>query len=244
MTLDSRELRHEREYFTAGASSHRVTERHAAGHDEQAFYAGADTANVAEPMKYCSACASPVVQRIPEGDDRPRYICQHCHIIHYQNPRVVVGCLASAGERVLLCRRAIEPQRGLWTLPAGFLENGESLLQGAVRETREEARADVREETLYRLFDMPRINQVYVFYRALLDNYDHKAGPESLETRLFREEDIPWSQLAFPTVTDLLTDYFRDRRRGEYPVRYSKLSPLWHRHTNQDIDWHQAAGRP
>ena len=155
-------------------------------------------------MKFCSACGNPVTQRVPEGDDRPRFVCDHCNIIHYQNPRVVVGCLPVAGSRVLLAKRAIEPQKGLWTLPAGFMENGETLLQGALRETWEEAQAKVVDEQLYRLFDIPHINQVYVFYRGNLDG-GYGVGPESLEVALFEEDEIPWAQLAFPIVTDLLT---------------------------------------
>ncbi len=177
-------------------------------------------------MKFCSECGAKVVQKIPEGDDRLRYVCESCSLIHYQNPRVVVGCLPTVGDKVLLCRRAIEPRLGCWTIPAGFMENGETMLEGALRETREEAAAKVKNEQLYRLFDIPRLNQIYVFYLGELDG-DYGVGPESLESGLFAEEDIPWDELAFPTVTDVLTEYFSDRRTGAYPLRVSQPGPKW-----------------
>ena len=177
-------------------------------------------------MNYCSDCGNKVVSIVPEGDDRLRFVCSVCNTIHYQNPRVVVGCLPVAGDRVLLCRRAIEPRLGYWTIPAGFMENGESMLEGALRETREEAAAKVKEVELYHLFDIPHINQIYVFYRGNLDG-DFGVGPESLESKLFSEDEIPWSELSFPVVTDVLTHFFKDRREGEYPIRSFQPSPLW-----------------
>jgi ADP-ribose pyrophosphatase YjhB (NUDIX family) len=180
-------------------------------------------------MKYCSDCGTEVVKKIPIDDDRLRYVCPQCEITHYQNPKVVVGCLPTSGKQVLLCRRAIEPRIGFWTIPAGFMENGETMLEGALRETREEAAAKVKGETLYRLFDIPHINQVYVLYLGELDG-DFGIGPETLESRLFSEDEIPWSELAFPIVTDVLTEYFEDRKTGEFPIRVSIPSPLWAKH--------------
>lgn len=182
-------------------------------------------------MNYCSECGKAVEHRIPEGDDRPRYVCDHCNIIHYQNPRVVVGCLITRQDKILLCRRAIEPRKNFWTIPAGFMENGETMLHGALRESMEEACAAVENEYLYRLFDIPRIHQVYVFYRGELRGDSYGVGPESLEVGLFEEGEIPWSELAFPVVTDILTEYLEDRKRGEYPVRISEPSSLWAEHT-------------
>lgn len=178
-------------------------------------------------MKFCSHCGHAVVNRIPSGDDRPRYICDHCGAIHYQNPRIIVGCLPVIDDRVLLCRRAIEPRRGFWTLPAGFMENGETTLEGALRETWEEARARIGQQMLYRMFDLPHINQVYMFYRGLLLGPQFAPGDESLEVDLFREQDIPWDDIAFPVVLDTLRDYFDDRRRGEFAVRISGVNPAW-----------------
>ncbi|WP_320837310.1 NUDIX hydrolase [Zhongshania sp.] len=177
-------------------------------------------------MNFCSNCGAKLIQQIPADDNRLRHVCPQCEVIHYVNPKVVVGCLPIAGDQVLLCRRAIAPRIGSWTIPAGFMENGETMLDGALRETLEEAAAKVKDEALYRLFDIPHINQVYVFYRGDLDG-DFGVGPESLESKLFSEADIPWSELAFPIVTDVLTEYFEDRKTGQYPIRVSTPSPLW-----------------
>ena len=172
-------------------------------------------------MKYCHHCASTLTMRIPEGDDKPRHVCDSCDSIFYLNPKNVVGTLPYHENRVLLCRRAIEPRKGRWTLPAGFMENGESSLEGAIRETREEAGAEliVSGESLYTLFNLPTINQVYMFFRAELHNLDFEAGPESLEVRLFEEQEIPWQEIAFPVVKSTLECYFRDREQQHFPVR-------------------------
>jgi ADP-ribose pyrophosphatase YjhB (NUDIX family) len=174
-------------------------------------------------MKFCSQCGNPVIQRIPEGDSRLRYVCEHCHTIHYQNPNIVAGCLPVWGEQVLLCRRAIEPRLGYWTLPAGFMENGETIEQAARRETVEEACATVGDLSLYMLIDVPHISQVHVFYRADLADLDFAAGIESLEVQLFDEADIPWSELAFHTVRRTLECFFADRQKQVYPVRTEAL---------------------
>ncbi len=144
-------------------------------------------------MKFCHHCASPVLLKVPAGDDKPRHICQDCDTIFYQNPKNVVGTLPVFEDRVLLCKRAIEPRLGLWTLPAGFMENGESSLEGAIRETVEEAGARIRvaQDSLYTLFNLPRINQVYMFFRAELLDLKFDPGFESLSVQMFREADIP-----------------------------------------------------
>lgn len=178
-------------------------------------------------MKFCSQCGSGLNSRIPEGDDRHRHVCDNCGIIHYQNPRVIVGCLPVHEGRILLCRRAIEPRKGYWTLPAGFMENGETTLEGAARETWEEARAEVDNQQLYRLFDIPHINQVYIFYRSGILNGSYGVGPESSEVEMFSEVDIPWEEIAFPVVVHTLKEYFLDRAKEDYPVRVSSLP---HRH--------------
>ncbi len=174
-------------------------------------------------MRFCSQCGQPVSQRIPEGDDRLRYVCDTCATVHYQNPRIVAGCLAVYQQQVLLCRRAIEPRRGFWTLPAGFMENGETTIEAALRETWEEARARVHAEQLYMLFNLPHINQVYMFFRAELSDLDFAAGEESLEVKLFDESEIPWEQLAFPTVGKTLRQFFVDRQQHNYPVHVQDI---------------------
>lgn len=174
-------------------------------------------------MKFCTSCGDAVVLKVPQGDDRERYVCERCDSIHYVNPRVIVGCLPVYSDRILLCRRAIEPRHGLWTLPAGFMENGETTPQGAARETWEEARARVTNMELYRIFDVPYISQVYMFYRCEVERGQFGVGPESLETALFRESDIPWDQLAFPVVRQTLQEYFEDVKTGHYPVKVSAV---------------------
>lgn len=175
-------------------------------------------------MKFCSSCGSSELGlRIPAGDTLPRYMCPACGEIHYQNPKVVVGCLPEFDDRILLCRRAIEPRYGFWTLPAGFLENGESITAGAVRETLEEASAGVEVGALYTVISLPYINQVYVMFRARLVDLDFGPGPESLEVRLFPEDEIPWERLAFRTITRTLRNFFVDRKLGAFPVHVSAL---------------------
>lgn len=177
-------------------------------------------------MNFCSHCASRVAFRIPEGDTLPRYICDACGRIHYENPRLVAGGIAEYEGRILLCRRAIEPRHGRWTLPAGFMELGESTVEAARRETMEEACAELECPQLFSLIDVPHIDQVHVFYRGTLIGGHHAAGPESLETCLFHESDIPWEDLAFRSVTMTLESYFSDRRRGSFGVHVRTLKPL------------------
>lgn len=180
-----------------------------------------------QAMKFCSSCGASVVLRVPEGDNRPRYICEHCQVIHYQNPKIVAGCIPVWQEKVLLCRRAIEPRYGLWTLPAGFMENGETTQQAALRETREEAQAKVTIEALYTLFNLPHIDQVYMLFRAKLCDLDFSPGEESLEVALFSEQEIPWETLAFPVMRETLRLYFSDRARGgEFPVHVGDIERL------------------
>ena len=175
-------------------------------------------------MKFCSECGSPRLEwRVPEGDTVPRDVCNACGTIHYRNPKLVVGCLATLDDQVLLCRRAIDPRKGLWTLPAGFMENGESLAAGAVRETLEEANARVDVGELYTVISLPQISQVYVMFRSRLLDRDFGPGPESLEVRLFREDQIPWEQIAFRTIARTLRRFFLDRRDGAFPLRVSTL---------------------
>ena len=170
-------------------------------------------------MSFCSQCGNPVAQRTLDGDTRPRYVCDHCHTVHYQNPKVICGCLPVWEDKVLLCRRAIEPRRGFWTLPAGFMENGETTPEAAARETLEEAAAPVDIGDLYAIFNIRHINQVYLMFRANLKEGVFGVGEESLECRLFTEEEIPWDEIAFPTIKRSLYYYFDDRKKGEYPFR-------------------------
>jgi ADP-ribose pyrophosphatase YjhB (NUDIX family) len=170
-------------------------------------------------MKFCNQCAAPVELAIPSGDTRERYVCGACATIHYQNPRIIAGCLPIWDQAVLLCRRAIDPRSGFWTLPAGFLENHETCEAGAARETWEEACTEVQVEGLYTVFSLPHISQVYLFFRAQLKDGSFGAGAETREARLFREHDVPWDELAFPVIRRTHEYYFADSPDGHYPVR-------------------------
>ena len=179
-------------------------------------------------MKFCPECGAPVELRIPPDDNRARHICTVCTTIHYQNPKMIVGAIPEWEDgRILLCRRAIEPRHGLWTLPAGFMENGETTPEAAARETLEEANAQVKIGDLYSMYNIPYINQVYLLFRARLLNLDFSPGVESLEVTLFAESDIPWDNLAFRAVSLTLKDYFSDRKAGGYKFHSGDLiSPM------------------
>lgn len=174
-------------------------------------------------MKFCSQCGASVELGIPDGDNRPRHICTTCGTIHYLNPRIIAGCLPVHGDRVLLCRRAIEPRLGYWTLPAGFMENGESTEDAARRETLEEACARVEIQSLYTLTSIIHVNQVQLIYLADLPEADYAPSEESLEVRLFSEEEIPWGELAFETIRQVLQLYFEDRKREQFPLRHVEI---------------------
>jgi ADP-ribose pyrophosphatase YjhB (NUDIX family) len=167
-------------------------------------------------MKFCSNCGAEVVRRVPPGDNLPRWVCERCGEIHYQNPKLVVGALPEFEGRLLLCRRAIEPRYGYWTLPAGFMENDETAGQAALRETLEEAGARIVLGAPFSLISVPYVNQVHLFYRARLLDLEFKPGEESLEVALYEEAQIPWKEIAFRTVAATLRHWFADRARGAF----------------------------
>lgn len=169
-------------------------------------------------MNFCPDCGAPMRFAVPEGDDRERSICTASGTIFYDNPRNIVGCIPQYEGRILLCRRAIEPRLGFWTLPAGFLELGETTAAGAARETREEACAEAEVDGLFSIIDIPEIGQVHLYYRAHLDTPEFAAGPESLDVALVAEADIPWRQLAFPTVYRTLELFCADRTAGHFQL--------------------------
>ncbi len=170
-------------------------------------------------MKYCPSCGALLRHAIPEGDDRPRHICDACDTIHYQNPKLIAGCIPVWEDRILLCRRAIEPRKGYWTLPAGFMEMGETIAQAAAREALEEADIDVMIGEVFTIFNLPHISQVYFFFLADMTSGHFSPGAESLETRLFTEMEIPWGELAFETVHRSLELFLADRQTGEFRMR-------------------------
>lgn len=174
-------------------------------------------------LNFCNQCGSTVSHKIPPDDNLPRYICDDCGNIHYQNPRIIAGCIAEWEDKILLCRRAIEPRHGLWTLPAGFMENQETTLEGACREAMEEANAKVIQSRLFCMFSIPHISQVYMMYLGQLKNGEAHAGPESLEVDLFTEANIPWDELAFPVITESLKLYYADKLDGKIQMHNGEI---------------------
>jgi ADP-ribose pyrophosphatase YjhB (NUDIX family) len=172
------------------------------------------------PSKFCRNCGTAVQMRLPDdGDTRERAVCPACGTVHYDNPLNVVGTVpvwGDDGAQVLLCKRNIEPRWGKWTLPAGFMELGETTAQGALRETDEEAGAQIEMGELFTLMNVPRVGQVHLFYRARLLSEHFNPGHETIEARLFREDEIPWDEIAFRTVRETLLHYFADRRNGRF----------------------------
>ena len=170
-------------------------------------------------MRFCSHCgSSKIVYKNPKGDKRPRHSCESCGAVFYENPKIVAGCIPVWKDSVLMCKRAIEPRYGLWTLPAGFMENGESTLQAAERETSEEACAKVKDSKLFALFNLPQINQVYMMFVSELVALDFSPGEETLECCLYEKQDIPWDSIAFPTITYSLKFFFEDRKSGAFKL--------------------------
>jgi ADP-ribose pyrophosphatase YjhB (NUDIX family) len=176
-------------------------------------------------MKYCSLCGGPVELRVPPDDNRKRHVCTACGEVHYQNPKLIVGAMPEWQGKILLCRRAIEPRHGLWTLPAGFMENGETTTEAATRETLEEANARIEIGDLYSMYSLPYINQVHLMFRARLLDLDFRPGQESLEVRLFSEADIPWDEIAFRPVRFSLEHYFSERPSGNFGFHLGELAP-------------------
>lgn len=176
-------------------------------------------------MKYCSHCGSTVQEAIPDGDDKVRYICQACNTIHYENPRMVAGTVPEWDGKILLCRRAINPARGKWTLPAGYLENGETVAACALRETREEACATLTGLSPYAMIDLPFIHQVYFMFRGHLVDGIFKPGLESLETKLFYPDELPWEEIAFGSIRVVLEKYCTDKKTSTFPFQILDYSP-------------------
>jgi len=167
-------------------------------------------------VKFCASCGGLLARRVPPGDSLPRFVCDGCGDIHYQNPKLVVGTVPEWEGRLLLCRRAIEPRYGYWTLPAGFMENDETAGEAAARETLEEAGARMALGAPFSLISVPRVNQVHLFYRGRLLDLEFKPGAESLEVALFEEARVPWKEIAFRTVGLTLRHWFADRARGAF----------------------------
>ncbi|MCK8600656.1 NUDIX hydrolase [Desulfoferrobacter suflitae] len=174
-------------------------------------------------MNFCSKCGAQVTLRIPPEDDRPRHVCDRCGTIHYENPKMVVGCIAEKNGQILLCRRAIQPGYGKWTLPAGYMENNETVYEGTRREAWEEAGATIQDLTPFALVNLSFISQVYLMFRARLVKTNFTSGGESLEIRLFEEAHIPWDQLAFPVIRETLRLYCADRPRGAFSFHVCDL---------------------
>ena len=176
-------------------------------------------------MNFCSQCGSTLTFTVPPGDHLPRFVCAACNTIHYQNPKLVAGCVAEWQGKILLCKRAIEPRAGFWTLPAGFMENGETTEAAAARETAEEALAEAVDLQPFALVNVPHVDQVHLMFRGVLKDGRHAPGPESLETKLVEEAEIPWAEIAFPSVRFTLERYLEDRRLGRFGFHIT----TWHK---------------
>lgn len=176
-------------------------------------------------MKYCGECGALTTLKVPTGDTLPRYVCQRCETIHYQNPKIVVGCIPEWEHQILLCKRAIEPRYGLWTFPAGFMENDETIEDAALRETQEEAQTAVTLTGLYTVFSIPHVSQVYMVFRGKMKEKKFGAGEESLEVELFDLDQIPWTEMAFQVIHETLRLYSQDRTTGQYPVHVGTIHP-------------------
>ncbi len=174
-------------------------------------------------MNYCSQCGSPVKLEIPADDDRLRHVCKACNAIHYQNPKLVVGCIPTWEDRILMCRRAIEPRKGYWTLPAGFLENGETAADGARRETFEETGTQVVDLAPYLMVDIVHVNQIYLMFRAALRALDFHPTRESSEVKLVEAIDIPWDDIAFEVIEKTLRYFLKDRTSGVFDFHIDKI---------------------
>ena len=174
-------------------------------------------------MKFCSECGQPVAVKVPEGDHLPRFVCTACDTIHNQNPRIIAGCVIETEGKILLCKRAIEPRLGYWTIPAGFMENGESVQNAAAREAIEEALAQVEIGSLLAIVNVLHAHQVHIMFRATLRNPAFGVGPESLETALYEEKDIPWPEIAFLSVEFALRRYLEDRRQGIERIHFQDI---------------------
>ncbi len=177
-------------------------------------------------MKFCSNCASPVSREIPPGDNLPRFVCHACDIVHYQNPNMVLGCVVDCDGRILLCKRSIEPRKGYWTIPAGFMENHETIEQAAIRETREEACATVELGSLLALVNVPHANQVHITFRSRLVDGQFAAGEETEQVDLFEPGEIPWDEIAFPSVSFALQRYLDDIATGRDQVHITRVDRL------------------
>jgi ADP-ribose pyrophosphatase YjhB (NUDIX family) len=174
-------------------------------------------------LNFCSNCGSPVETKIPPGDHLPRFVCTSCNMVHYKNPLLVLGCVPEWENKILLCKRAIEPRRGFWTVPAGFMENGETMQAAAARECHEEALATVEVGSLLAIVNVTRANQVHVMFRAKLLKPEFAPGPESLEVGLYEESEVPWADLAFASGEYALRRYYEDRAAGREQHHFTEL---------------------
>ena len=171
------------------------------------------------PIKHCKNCGTAVVYRQPDdGDTKNRAVCPACNTVHYENPLNVLGTVPVWGDKVLLCKRNIEPRKGKWTLPAGFMELDETASEGAARETVEEAGAQFEMQALFSVLSVPKVGQVHLFYRAKLTSDQFDPGYETQEAKLFAESEIPWDEIAFRTVKVTLERFFADRALGVFGV--------------------------